>query len=84
MMTSDERAATPNPVERAIARQMLFLDPPGHTRLCNLFTKAFTPHRVEALRAQVLRMLTELLNNAEDAGGASTSFKVFASLSPSL
>jgi cytochrome P450 len=69
MVTSDKRAATPNPVERALARQMLFLDPPDHTRLRNLFTKAFTPHRVEALRPQVLGMVTELLNNAEDAGG---------------
>jgi cytochrome P450 len=67
---TEERDATPNPVERALSRQMLFLDPPDHTRLRNLFTKAFAPHRVEALRPQVLRMVTELLNNAEDAGGA--------------
>jgi cytochrome P450 len=66
---TEERDATPNPVERALSRQMLFLDPPDHTRLRNLFTKAFAPHRVEALRPQVLRMVTELLNNAEDAGG---------------
>ncbi len=69
MVTSNERDATPNPVEKALARQMLFLDPPDHTRLRNLFTKAFTPHRVEALRPQVAGMVTELLNNAEDSGG---------------
>jgi cytochrome P450 len=69
MVTNQERIATPNPVEQALARQMLFLDPPDHTRLRNLFTKAFTPSRVEALRPQVAGMVTKLLNNAEDAGG---------------
>jgi cytochrome P450 len=67
-LTHQERDAT-NPVQRALARQMLFLDPPDHTRLRNLFTKAFTPRRVEALRPQVAGMVTELLNSAEDAGG---------------
>lgn len=32
-----------SPVEAALSRQMLFLDPPDHTRLRSLFTKAFTP-----------------------------------------
>jgi cytochrome P450 len=69
LVTKQERDVTPNPVEQALARQMLFLDPPDHTRLRNLFTKAFTPNRVEALKPQVAGMVTELLNNAEDAGG---------------
>ena len=69
VVRSQEREATLNPVQRALARQMLFLDPPDHTRLRNLFTKAFTPHRVEALRPQVAGMVTELLNSAEAAGG---------------
>jgi cytochrome P450 len=69
VVRSQERDATLNPVQRALARQMLFLDPPDHTRLRNLFTKAFTPHRVEALRPQVAGMVTELLNSAEAAGG---------------
>jgi cytochrome P450 len=69
MAANPERGATPNPVQKALARQMLFLDPPDHTRLRNLFSKTFTPNRVEALRPHVTGMVTELLNNAEEAGG---------------
>ena len=62
-----------NPVQAALARQMLFLDPPDHTRLRALFTKAFTPYRVESLRPQILEMTTELLD-AADAGGGHIDF----------
>jgi cytochrome P450 len=58
-----------NPVQAALARQMLFLDPPDHTRLRTLFTKAFTPNRVESLRPQILEMTTDLLNAAQGADG---------------
>jgi cytochrome P450 len=34
-----------------------------------LFTKAFTPNRVESLRPQILEITTELLDAAEAAGG---------------
>jgi len=57
------------PVQAALARQMLFLDPPNHTRLRALFTKAFTPQRIESLRPQILEMTTDLLNAAEQSGG---------------
>ena len=58
-----------DPVQAALARQMLFLDPPDHTRLRSLFAKAFTPHRVESLRPQILEMTTDLLDAAAAAGG---------------
>jgi cytochrome P450 len=83
VLTHQEQDATPNPVQKALARQMLFLDPPDHTRLRNLFTKAFTPHRVEALRPQIIDMVTELLNSAEDTGGRIDFIQDFLSLSPS-
>src|SRR5579862_4858835 len=35
------------------ARHMLTVDPPDHTRLRKLVTPAFTPRRVEALRAPI-------------------------------
>jgi cytochrome P450 len=57
---------------------MLFLDPPDHTRLRSLFTKAFTPQRMEALKPQVAAMVTEYLNRAEDAGGAIDFIRDFA------
>ena len=51
---------TSSAVQAALARQMLFLDPPDHTRLRGLFTKAFTPQRMEALKPQVAAMVTEI------------------------
>jgi len=65
-------------VQAALARQMLFLDPPDHTRLRSLFTKAFTPQRMEALKPQVMTLVTEYLNRAEDAGGAIDFIQDFA------
>jgi cytochrome P450 len=60
---------TSSAVQAALARQMLFLDPPDHTRLRSLFTKAFTPQRMEALRPQVAGMVTETLDRVADVGG---------------
>ena len=45
---------------------MLFSDPPDHTRLRGLVSKAFTPRTVEALRPHILRLADELL---DDLGG---------------
>lgn len=52
-------------VEAALSRQMLFLDPPNHTRLRSLFTKAFTPRRMESLRPEVQKITKTLLDAAE-------------------
>jgi cytochrome P450 len=68
----------PTAVQAALARQMLFLDPPDHTRLRSLFTKAFTPQRMETLKPQVAAMVTDLLNQAEEAGGAIDFIQDFA------
>src|SRR5205809_3634100 len=38
-----------NPIAQVLVRQMLFLDPPAHTRLRGLCAAAFTPARVESL-----------------------------------
>jgi cytochrome P450 len=69
---------TSSAVEAALARQMLFLDPPDHTRLRSLFTKAFTPQRMEALKPQVAATVTETLNRAADAGGDIDFIRDFA------
>jgi len=59
---------TSSAVQAALARQMLFLDPPDHTRLRSLFTKAFTPQRMEALKPQVAGMVTETLDRVAEDG----------------
>ena len=41
---------------------MLFADPPDHTRLRRLASRAFTPRSVEALRPQVVALVDSLLD----------------------
>jgi cytochrome P450 len=41
---------------------MLFLDPPDHTRLRSLVSKAFTPKMVERLRARIQQIVDERLD----------------------
>ncbi len=43
-------------------RTLLFLNPPDHTRLRSLVSRAFTPRRVEGLRGSVEAMTAELLD----------------------
>jgi cytochrome P450 len=47
---------------------MLDTEPPDHTRLRRLVSRAFTPARVEALRPAVERIGTTLVDNLLDAG----------------
>ena len=42
--------------------QMIFLDPPDHTRLRQLVSRAFTPRRVAQLEARVRELCAELLD----------------------
>ncbi|WNG22395.1 cytochrome P450 [Cystobacter fuscus] len=48
----------------ALTRHMLSTDPPSHTRLRSLVSQAFTPRRIESLRARVHTIASELLDNA--------------------
>ena len=51
--------------ERAIAslaRTMLVLDPPDHTRLRGLVTKAFTARRVEEMRPRIAAVVDQLID----------------------
>ncbi|TMF14424.1 MAG: cytochrome P450, partial [Chloroflexi bacterium] len=38
-----------SPAAQVMVQQMLFMDPPAHTRIRSLAAKAFTPRRVEVL-----------------------------------
>jgi len=51
----------PRRVERG-RQPMLFLNPPDHTRVRSLFSRAFTPRRVEALRGHVVALTDEILD----------------------
>lgn len=45
---------------------MLFLDPPDHTRLRALVSKAFTPLAIEALETRIQAITEELLDQIDD------------------
>jgi cytochrome P450 len=53
---------------RALTRQMLFLDPPDHTRLRGLVSKAFTPRVIEGLRSHIQQIVDDLLDKALPQG----------------
>lgn len=44
---------------------ILFMDPPGHTRLRGLVNKAFTPRAVEAMRPRIEAIAEELLDRVD-------------------
>ena len=56
------------PIAAVMVRQMLFMDAPAHTRLRGLASAAFTPRRVEALRAHIQEIADRLLDAAAAAG----------------
>jgi pimeloyl-[acyl-carrier protein] synthase len=60
--TRSERFVPPPPHRRRAARSMLVVDPPDHTRLRNLVSKAFTPRMVEQLRPRIESITTEILD----------------------
>jgi pimeloyl-[acyl-carrier protein] synthase len=57
-----------NPVARVMVKQMLFLDPPAHTRIRSLAAAAFTPQRVEALRSHIRDIVNNLLGKVKPNG----------------
>jgi len=66
LSTNETRASTEAGVdERSIARtqSLLFMDPPDHTRLRGLVSRAFTPRRVAALRPTVEAICADLLDH---------------------
>ena len=59
---------------------LLFLDPPDHTRLRTLVTKAFTPRAVQDLEARIRAVATALLDAVDEPG----AFDLMAALAQPL
>ena len=58
-----------NTVEQArLPTSMLFRDPPDHTRLRGLVSRAFTPRVVEGLRPRIQQIADGLLDRVQGAG----------------
>src|SRR5437764_9425623 len=52
-----------SPIAAVMVKQMLFLDPPSHTRLRSLASSAFTPRRVELLRSHIQEIADKLIDS---------------------
>ena len=72
-----------NPIAEVMVRQMLFLDPPDHTRLRALASAAFTPRRVEQLRSHIQEVMDTLLD-AVVAKGSMDVIADFAGPAPAI
>jgi pimeloyl-[acyl-carrier protein] synthase len=51
-----------SPIARVMGLQMLFLDPPEHSRIRGLAAKAFAPRKVEALHSHIADIVDDLLH----------------------
>jgi cytochrome P450 len=56
------------PIAQVMVRQMLFLDPPQHSRVRGLAAVAFTPRRVERLRRHIEEIADSLLDRVDSRG----------------
>jgi hypothetical protein len=72
-----------NPIAEVMVRQMLFLDPPDHTRLRALASAAFTPRRVEQLRSHIQEVMNRLLD-AVVSNGSMDVIADFAGPAPAI
>jgi cytochrome P450 len=57
-----------SPLAQLMVKQMLFMDPPGHTRLRSLASYAFSPARVAVLRSHIREIVNRLLDEVQNKG----------------
>ena len=57
-----------SPIAQLMVKQMLFMDPPAHTRLRALASQAFSPARVEVLRSHIREIVNRLLDAVQPKG----------------
>jgi pimeloyl-[acyl-carrier protein] synthase len=56
------------PLAQLMVKQMLFMDPPAHTRLRALASYAFSPARVAVLRSHIREIVNRLLDEVQNKG----------------
>jgi cytochrome P450 len=66
----DGRVGLPGEQRSELGGHLLNIDPPDHTRLRRLVSKAFTPRRMEQFRPRVQQLTDDLLDAVEPAGHA--------------
>ncbi|MDK8179937.1 cytochrome P450 [Paenibacillus sp. UMB4589-SE434] len=67
--SSEEQSSTHKMLARLITMpNMLMVDPPDHTRLRRLVSKAFTPRMIEDLRPRIQQITNELLEAVQGKG----------------
>ncbi len=69
-----------SPLAQLMVKQMLFMDPPAHTRLRSLASQAFSPARVEVLRTHI----REIVNRHLDAVQAKGQMDIIGDLAEPL
>jgi hypothetical protein len=57
-----------SPIAQLMVKQMLFMDPPTHTRLRSLASQAFGPARVAVLRSHIREIVNRLLDAVQNQG----------------
>ncbi len=57
-----------SPIAQLMVKQMLFMDPPAHTRLRSLASQAFGPARVAVLRSHIRGIVSRLLDAVQNQG----------------
>ena len=57
-----------SPIAQLMVKQMLFMDPPAHTRLRSLASQAFSPGRVAVLRSHIREIVARLLDDVQAQG----------------
>ncbi len=65
----DQRSFREQIAEGTDINTLLFLDPPDHTRIRSLVSKAFTPRTVERLRPRIAEIARGIVDDAADRGG---------------
>lgn len=69
MIANNGEAALNEPALASLSRMMLVADPPDHTRLRGLVTKAFDRRGVERMRTRIRGIAHELVDRMEETGG---------------